>query len=487
MEGVMKTVLADIYNLCHRNKQLVRQPSAVSEDGAQLSRQSSTSSETSEMISYDDIFHPEARRHKVTPFSPVVSGKIDLDFNAEQFTFPVNNVNPTVTENIENFPRVRSNSDPVANVVALPPRRSRFSVTKILDNLGHHAAGVANRIASNVAHIEKLKRNNSKEKIDVKPSELLPVTEQNLKQTPTLDEGNKEKPSTEVEENVLSTNETSNTPGNASLAQDEVQIIVHNKPCSPITLLEVNKQEEASVLFQNLSDDILVSDNTYEKTDELKVCSDEASFSNSESNLIDLNSNGPSKSDDYSNRINSEDKNIDLEIKNDLILNIRTTENIKGNLEPTETVEKRENSIFSASFEIDNRLNGNNMVSEILEDPKSNSDVNIEKKLKKNDTVNEILEQNTSDITHIVKSLSTGIVSLDESNAITQNVVSDVKSTNCSESSTEDTTCESRNSGDTSSESLLTAFQEATLKVLPNDSLGKLFISIPICFDGSNY
>ena len=483
----MKTVLADIYNLCHRNKQLVRQSSTVSEDGSQLSRQSSTSSETSEMISYDDIFHPEARRHKVTPFSPVVSGKIDMDFNAEQFTFPLSNANPTITENIENFPRVRSNSDPVPNVVAPPPRRSRFSVTKILDNLGHHAAGVANRIANNVAHIDKLKRNNSKEKIDVKPSELLPLTEQNLKQTPTLDEDNKEKPSTELEENVLSTNEASNTPGTASLAQDEVQIIVHNKPCSPITLLEVNKQQEASVPFQNLSDEVLDSDNTYEKADELNVCSHQASDSHSESNTINLNSTRPSKSDDYSNRINSEDKNRDLETKNDLISNIRTSENIKGNLEPTETVvEKREDSNFSASFEIDNRLNGNNMISGILEDPKLNSDVSIEKKLKENDAVNEILVQNNFDITHNVKSLNTEVVSLDESNAITENVVSDVSSTNCSESSTEDT-CESRNSGDMSSESLLTAFQEATLKVLPNDSLGKLRISILICFDGVNY
>ena len=483
MEAVTKTVLVDIYNLCYRNKQLVRQSSAVSEDGAQLLRQSSASSETSEMISYDDIFHPEARRHQVTPFSPVVSGKIDMDFNAEQFTFPVTNADPTVTENIENFPRVRSNSDPVPNVVAPPPRRSRFSVTKILDNLGHHAAGVANRIASNVAHIDKLKRNNSKEKIDVKPSELLPVTEQNLKQMPTSDEDNKKKPSTELEENVLSTNEPSDMPVTTPLAQDEVQIIVHNKPCSPITLLEVNKLQEASVPFQNLSDDIVVRDNTYEKADELNVCSHQASDSNCESNPTNLNSNEPSKTDDYSNRINSEDKNIDLENQDDLMLNIRTSENIKDNLEPTETVvEKGENSNFSATFEIDNRLNGNNMVNNIL-----NSDVSMEEKLKENDTVNEILVQNMFDITHNGKSLNTKVVSLDESSAITQNVVSDVNTTNCSESSTEDTISESRNSGDMSSESLLTAFQEATLKVLPNDSLGKLPIFTLIFFDGANY
>ena len=72
METVMQTVLVDIYNLCHRNKNLVRKNITPSQSasscsiGTVVSRQSSTSSDMNEPFSYDDVFHPEEVHNEVT-------------------------------------------------------------------------------------------------------------------------------------------------------------------------------------------------------------------------------------------------------------------------------------------------------------------------------------------------------------------------------------------------------------------------------------
>ena len=173
----MQSVLVDIYNFCHRNKQLARnQFSSTSSDSPSLvSRQlSSTSSEYNEIsphINTDDIFHPESDdKHNVVPFSPVYSDPNTV--SAMQFppyyrkssnqsigdSTPAIDVSKSTQKEIldaissqahelpKNEQSVHILNKPTLN--SSDRRASRFSVTKILDSLGTHAAGVANKLVS---------------------------------------------------------------------------------------------------------------------------------------------------------------------------------------------------------------------------------------------------------------------------------------------------------------------------------------------------
>jgi len=175
MESVIQTVLVDIYNLCHRNKNILRNE-MITNNTDSLSRQSSVTSDTQELISCDDVFHPEALQHHVVAFSPQVS----FDNPATSINFPVNDKSSVISTTPSILPNPTNDSSPESKAQADFNRRAnRFSVTKILDNLGHHAAGVANKIANNISD-HKLKRHNSKEKIEVKSSELVAILDQQL-------------------------------------------------------------------------------------------------------------------------------------------------------------------------------------------------------------------------------------------------------------------------------------------------------------------
>lgn len=184
MEQVMQTVLVDIYNFCHRNKQLARQQyqgaSSTSEQPLEMSRQSSTSSEynDSHIINTDDIFHPESDEQDIMPFSPLSTDPKEMPLNfsytkedhlhGASSSSPENNTNQiqpplvdvskstqkeildAISSEAQGLPKdeqsVHILNKPTLN--SSDRRATRFSVTKILDSLGTHAAGVANKLVN---------------------------------------------------------------------------------------------------------------------------------------------------------------------------------------------------------------------------------------------------------------------------------------------------------------------------------------------------
>lgn len=183
MEQVMQSVLVDIYNFCHRNKQIARQQFQGSTSSAEqpagisagMSRQSSSSSECNDShIVTDDIFHPETGKEDLMPFSPVYTDpkELPLNFssytNKEEYTSLVNSSSQLASPPVDIS---KSTQKEILNAISsdaqgLPKdgqsvhilnkptldssdrRASRFSVTKILDSLGTHAAGVANKLVN---------------------------------------------------------------------------------------------------------------------------------------------------------------------------------------------------------------------------------------------------------------------------------------------------------------------------------------------------
>ena len=210
MESVMQTVLVDIYNLCHRNKQIARQAmsssSSISSDTPNISTQCSV--EIADAIAYEDVFHPEASKQEITPFSPVASSPLKNQgpiMFPNHFDFAKQNSAESVASNttetgspttvslgndvipaFEGNVKARSHSDSMIKIPdpGMHNRRTRFSVTKIWDSLGNHAAGVANKIATNVGSFDtKMKKRTSKEKLElVVTSEMVPVLDQNNKE-----------------------------------------------------------------------------------------------------------------------------------------------------------------------------------------------------------------------------------------------------------------------------------------------------------------
>ena len=175
----MQTVLVDIYNYCHRNKQLARQnlsrgSSISSNDTNVMVRQVSTDSNNEyECIVTGDVFHPEGAKQTITPFSPVytdpnqVAMKFPLQFKEVGETKPMAksgsiNVQPgnqTPKTEQELISAISSSppsipKDPGVHILNKPPsssserRANRFSVTKIFDSLVSHATGVSNKLAS---------------------------------------------------------------------------------------------------------------------------------------------------------------------------------------------------------------------------------------------------------------------------------------------------------------------------------------------------
>ena len=173
MESVIQTVLVDIYNYCHRNKQICL-PLVVS---SSVDLQSSDSNYSLTNILGKDVFHPEELKQPIIPFSPVAKEDI---FN-EQLNHPLTSsleIPVSLTQSnssaiINPVSRAQTNSEPTKPYDQVAKRESRFSVTKILDTLGNHAAGVASKIATNVASIDlQIKRNNSKEQLEIKSTEM---------------------------------------------------------------------------------------------------------------------------------------------------------------------------------------------------------------------------------------------------------------------------------------------------------------------------
>ena len=226
MESVLQSVLVDIYNYCHRNKQLVRRQMSVDsidQYAAVLSRQSSSSSEMSEIIHYEDIFHPETIKPPVQPYSPVSNSPLTPDPNAiPKFDFnailgkngppkkaKVDSADPvssdqsssnetanqsaqgnsasstdgklskhltkksaTSVQRTQAFKRQDNVNSPNSKALALSSsssssnKRSRFTVSKIFDSIGHISAD----IGSKLTQMPTLRKQNSKEKTEVPAS-----------------------------------------------------------------------------------------------------------------------------------------------------------------------------------------------------------------------------------------------------------------------------------------------------------------------------
>ncbi|XP_065662267.1 uncharacterized protein LOC100213531 isoform X3 [Hydra vulgaris] len=272
MESVIQTVLVDIYNYCHRNKQLNTStiPFSVS-----LSTSESSCSLANNIVG-KDIFHPEELKQPIIPFSPV-QNKED-NFNEQQNNHTTtetssdllqNNTDSVISGSVQKPQNILNITNPNDQ---LSKRESRFSVTKILDTLGNHAADVANKIANNVANIDlQLKRNNSKEQFDAKSFELPNVYNSNTEHENQLSFKNTpDNCSFEVTSDKLSPEV--NTDNNFSVA-------ISNNHASEVILdnnhSEANHNSTSILQLENDNEFIYMksSDNAFDRIDSLNLSS----------------------------------------------------------------------------------------------------------------------------------------------------------------------------------------------------------------------
>lgn len=205
MEQVMQAVLVDIYNFCHRNKQLARQHLATNSGRSSISsndvmvRQASTDSNNEyECIVTDDVFHPEGSNQSITPFSPVytdpnqVAMKFPLQFKEKednQNTFKdggVANQMKTPKTEQELISAISSSQSSIpkqsgVHILNKPPlssserRSNRFSVTKIFDSFVSHATGVSNKFAN--ATMESKAKKQQQQQANIPKDEISKTTD----------------------------------------------------------------------------------------------------------------------------------------------------------------------------------------------------------------------------------------------------------------------------------------------------------------------
>eukprot|EP00112_Aurelia_sp_Birch-Aquarium-sp1_P022404 Seg630.7 transcript_id=Seg630.7/GoldUCD/mRNA.D3Y31 product="Protein phosphatase 1 regulatory subunit 37" protein_id=Seg630.7/GoldUCD/D3Y31 len=138
LETVQQSVLADIYNFCHRNKQLARES---------ISRENSTSEDNEPLISHD--FSEDERS------DASIDGADDFARNPEILSSLQSLASKESQKEVQQQQRSElstpmnayksSASGQHKNSVIPKPR---FTITKIMETIGHASADVANKIAS---------------------------------------------------------------------------------------------------------------------------------------------------------------------------------------------------------------------------------------------------------------------------------------------------------------------------------------------------
>jgi hypothetical protein len=270
----MQTVLVDIYNYCHRNKQLARHnltPSTTSSEvtsttSPMLRQASAESNDYSDChIITEDVFHPEDVRQTVTPFSPVftdqkkVSLKFPLKFQEDSTVTATPPSAISVDRSIQIPMQPETEKELISAISSSPPaipkdsksvhilnkppansserRANRFSVTKILDSLGKNAVGVANKLV-NVTNMDmKSKKQTPKDEVlKTVENPALPPTDNSVTTSlPTKSESTEltalskdtETPQSEKEVpvNNVSVNYSSRTCADISLVSSPIEIL----------------------------------------------------------------------------------------------------------------------------------------------------------------------------------------------------------------------------------------------------------------------
>ena len=280
----MQTVLVDIYNYCHRNKQIARQSLTSSTTSSELASTTSpmlrqVSAESNDYgdchIITEDVFHPEDVRQTVTPFSPVFTdqNKVNLNFplKFQEDSLSTDAGSPAASAKSVEIPRQPETEEELISAISSSPpsipkdtqsvhilnkppansserRANRFSVTKILDSLGKNAAGVANKLA-NVTNMDM------KSKKPTPKDEVTKATEN---------------PALATEDSATETNSESieNTPKDTETPRSKEEVVVDNitvncssRTCddislvsSPIEILDVVDDCFEGVEFKHTDD-----------------------------------------------------------------------------------------------------------------------------------------------------------------------------------------------------------------------------------------